>query len=437
VVTAIAAVAIVAGCDAGSRASQPLDTPPAHVLQVLGATKLEADGSLHYDVLDLAGSSSVVGTTSFKLQFDRLLLPSTANRQAVCLQPKLGNVVSPKDCSAGIFLELSYDPVRREVTARQPPQDPPLAAATRYELTAYAAVADTDTGFRTFDGVGLEARAQYEFGVVASPGGVCGGVLCTANGAACTSASECCNKACVGGLCGGACSAGGATCSAPKDCCSLTCTNGTCATCKLAGMACGTATDCCGGSACTPPYDILSTADHFCGQPVPSCSGSSCARPVSILLGGCAYGSCHLQLPEAGAAEGMDLGSVASLLATAVGHPSHETQTGESARDPDQSGLRFGRAMPILDPGVPGASYLVYKLLANRTTPLTLPFPPDPSGDPTVDPPEVARLRKTLVVGMPMPPITAAGAAPLPGEAEWLSEWLLQGAPMPASGNCP
>ena len=87
--------------------------------------------------------------------------------------------------------------------------------------------------------------------------------------------------------------------------------------------------------------------------------------------------------------------------------------------------------MPVIDPSVPGNSYLVYKLLANPHTPLEVPFP-GPAGE---EPHEVGRLRATIVTGMPMPPSTAPAAALRDGEAEWIAEWILQGAPLSAS--CP
>lgn len=315
---------------------------------------LSGDGaSLVFAPVDVAGGSTkVVSTTSFKLQFDRLLLPSSATRQAVCLESVLTNVVNASGCTAGLVLAPSYDPVRREVTYRQVPGNPRMIPGARYQLSVYTAIADTDSGIRSFDGVPLEVPASVEVGVLDDPPGV------------------------------------------------------------------------------VPPYEPLPTGDHFCTAPDPLCTGT-CARSVSTMLGGCAYAGCHAGNPTM-AAEGLELGSPATLLATAIGHTAHETETGEPAAE---SSLRFGRAMPVLDVAVPGNSYLIYKLLARHGLPLSLPFPPDPSGDPTVDPPEVVRLRNSVVVGMPMPPDDASSLTPLrAGEPEWLSAWLLQGAPLPA---CP
>jgi hypothetical protein len=329
-----------------------------HLTGVLAASALSSDGSsLVFSPVDVAGGTTkVVSTTSFKLQFDRLLLPMSATRQAVCLESILTNVVNASGCAAGLVLSPSYDPVRREVTYRQVPGNPRMTPGVRYQLSVFTAIAATDGGIRSFDGVPLEEPASIEVGVLADPPGM------------------------------------------------------------------------------APPYDPLPTNDHYCTQPDPTCTDPTCARAVSTIFTGCSYAPCHKANPGT-AAEGLELGSPATLMATALGHTAHETETGEPAASPEASSLRFGRAMPILDALTPGNSYLIYKLLARHGLPLSLPFAPDPSGDPTVDPPEVVRLRSFLVVGMPMPPSDVPAGVPLrAGEPEWLSAWLLQGAPLPA---CP
>lgn len=349
----------MAGCDLGPADVEPSDTPPVQLTSVLAASEISSDGSsLVYSPIDvIGGRTAVISTTSFKLLFNRLLLPASATRQAVCVESVLDDVVNASQCADGIFLAPSYDPVQREVTYRQAPGNPRLAPGARYQLSVYTAITAADNGIRSFDGVPLEAPASIEFGVRDDPPGA------------------------------------------------------------------------------VPPYDPLPTSDHFCTAPDPPCDNpSTCARSVAGMLGGCSYGGCHAGNPSA-AAEGLELGSPATLVATALGHVAHETETGETAQEPELSSLRFGRAMPILDPGVPGDSYLIYKLLARHGLPLRVPFPPDPSGDPDVDPPEVVRLRSFLVVGMPMPPSDVPSFVPLrAGEPEWISEWLLQGAPLAA---CP
>lgn len=337
----------LAACDAGHPSEQPIDLPPLHVVDVLAATSTTPDGELVYEPLARDGTTQVLSTTPFKIRFDRLLLPGTATRQAVCLQPLIKKVIGPGDCTAGVFLEPSYDPVRREVTYRQSPESPPLAPDIAYALTAYVAISPTDLGFRSFDGTSLPELVRFDLGVQNDGG--------------------------------------------------------------------------------TPvPFDLGPTGDHYCAGPTPGCTGDDCARSVSALLGAC--GGCHGG-PQP--AMGLDLSSSDGLATTALGVAAHGTQTGEHASDPDESPTRFGRAMPLIDPRVPGNSYLVYKLLANRRTPLEVPFP-GPDGE---EPAEVRRIRNTIVVGMPMPPSTALHASLRSGEAEWIADWILQGAP--TAPSCP
>jgi hypothetical protein len=302
--------------------------------------------------------AGVLSTSAIKIRFDRLLLPMTATRQAVCLQSVLTPVTNAAGCVAGVFLRPSYDPVKREITYRQPAGQAPLITNVQYELSVFAAVQDTDNGIRSMEGIPLAAQKQVNFAVAANPGGQ------------------------------------------------------------------------------VPPPDVLSTADHYCTQPDPTClDPTTCPRAVSVILGSCALSGCHTSKGDASAAEGMELGTAYGLLTTAINHVAHETETGEAASTAQPDSARFGRSMPILDPNVPGESYLVYKLLANPHTPLVLPFPNPSSLD---EAPEITRLRSAVVVGMPMPPDNAQAVPLNPaspnrpdmGDLEWLSEWLLQGAPI-------
>ncbi len=167
-----------------------------------------------------------------------------------------------------------------------------------------------------------------------------------------------------------------------------------------------------GGSAEPPPADLCYDVTH------------------GVLQSKCATSGCHTGNGAEdhglvlGPAEGLDLSTNARLRATALSHVAHETQTGEHADEGEDSPSRFGRAMPILDPGQPGNSYLLYKLLANAD-----------NGDPGSDAArerdrieEIARLRAAVVVGMPMPPQDGAGVQIDQAHLEKLSDWILQGA---------
>ncbi len=128
-----------------------------------------------------SGSASlVVPSSSLRLRFDRFLLPSTIIRQAVCLQPSLDDVETYTGCTDGVFLQPSYDPVRREVVLRQEPGSR-LALDTLYKLTLFSPNIEGDCtpdaplscGILAFDRAPLEQAYTFTFQTVAiDPGAV-------------------------------------------------------------------------------------------------------------------------------------------------------------------------------------------------------------------------------------------------------------------------
>ena len=86
----------------------------------------------------------------------------------------------------------------------------------------------------------------------------------------------------------------------------------------------------------------------------------NCADVAAIFRTACAGGCCHGKLAPA---MGLRLGDEDDLVRTALGKVARQTDTGGSIGVPSVSPARFGVAMPILDPGSPATSYLVYKLL--------------------------------------------------------------------------
>lgn len=135
-------------------------------------------------------------------------------------------------------------------------------------------------------------------------------------------------------------------------------------------------------------------------------------------LSSCASGGCHGPggLPVA---MGLDLATPAGIEGTARGHVAHQTQRGPQATTSDQSSLTFGRSMPIVAPGDPGRSYLLYKLLASS----------DFAADRTLAPGETDRLRQGFVVGMAMPPDPFT--VPPPDQLADLVRWIAGGAVVP------
>ncbi len=131
---------------------------------------------------------------------------------------------------------------------------------------------------------------------------------------------------------------------------------------------------------------------------------------------------------------GLDLGSGQGLLGTAISRVAHQTDVEASAGVPTQVPSRFGQGMPIIDPGRPDNSYLVYKLVINRAS-----FGPDPCGASAysvalagvclpASAAETDRLRDWFVRGEPMPP-PETGFSLVAEDVRLVERWILDGAP--------
>jgi hypothetical protein len=124
---------------------------------------------------------------------------------------------------------------------------------------------------------------------------------------------------------------------------------------------------------------------------------------------GCAKSSCHV---GSEAPMSLRLDSRNGLQSTAIGHVAHEADTGPIAGRPLVDPPRFGTGMPVIDPGNPGTSYLLYKLLIG----------PENFGDVC-----------TTKYGVPTP----TGGCPTPDDAERqrLRDWFVRLEPMPYGGS--
>ncbi len=109
-----------------------------------------------------AATDFVQTTSSVRLRFDRFLLPEDAIRQSMCLQSSSDPVPTIQDCANGVFLEPTYDPVRRIVTYRLPTMAA-LVADTKYWLTVLAPTETSPSGFRAFDGASLASNVVLQF----------------------------------------------------------------------------------------------------------------------------------------------------------------------------------------------------------------------------------------------------------------------------------
>jgi hypothetical protein len=91
--------------------------------------------------------------------------------------------------------------------------------------------------------------------------------------------------------------------------------------------------------------------------------------------------------------------------------------------------------MPIIDPGNPGNSYLLYKLAVGPNVLVEIEDEQivEVEGEEVASPEEIHRLLASLVVGLPMPPYSGpdpeSNASFTIEGADTLSAWIAQGAP--------
>lgn len=158
-----------------------------------------------------------------------------------------------------------------------------------------------------------------------------------------------------------------------------------------------------------PPRLSFRTGSGPSGS-VPSSPALDCAGFLaSLARGGCGAGGCHgAPLGRTQPAMGLRLDSAAGLLATAVRRPAHETETGDTTGVSSEDAPRFGANMPLIDPGRPDNSYLLYKLLIAPEVYQSSGTCPDGELCDAPAPAELDRLRAWFVLGEPMPFGTSA-----------------------------
>ena len=194
-----------------------------------------------------------------------------------------------------------------------------------------------------------------------------------------------------------------------------------------------------------PIFQLKCTAPACHGSPVPT----SDAR----------FGNTGMSLPAAG----LVLETSNDVLNTAVGRVANGSNTGARAWKGDPPGRIFGIDMPIVDPGNPGNSWLLYKLLLAPTPPDPPPNPAtrvkcqDSSAIPPLDATKLLALPLTMTamddtersilsdfvlgIWMPYPNMTPTGpstsnAGLTVGELERVRLWIAQGAQIEECGAC-
>jgi hypothetical protein len=169
-------------------------------------------------------------------------------------------------------------------------------------------------------------------------------------------------------------------------------------------------------------------------EPMPSAAsapGAGCDDVLSALgKAGCANAGCH------GGPEprmGLSLDTRTGLLGTAIDRIAHETQAGPELSQHAVSGGRFGVQMPIIDPGRPENSYLVYKLLVSRWLNQeldSLTDPSDPFSPDALPTAEIEAARAWFIEFGAMPPDSVGypdGVSPLE-LVKMIQQWIRAGA---------
>lgn len=163
-------------------------------------------------------------------------------------------------------------------------------------------------------------------------------------------------------------------------------------------------------------------------------------RDVYSTFGKYCTAGCHEVSTAFRPYEALLLDTSEGIIHTALGHVSQQANTGSRAGSPVAPGSVFGIDMPIIDPGNPGNSYLVYKmLLLSQSKPeqYTCLGNDKPNllldgGDMWLASDERQRLAN-LMTGQMMPPISPF---PTTDDVERVSEWIAQGAHLESCKAC-
>jgi hypothetical protein len=143
-------------------------------------------------------------------------------------------------------------------------------------------------------------------------------------------------------------------------------------------------------------------------EPVPDCSEVLTFFSTNPGQGACS--NCH---NSERAPHGLDLSTGNALLATAIGRVAHQTDLGITTGAVLENPSRMGIGMPIIDPGRPDNSYLLYKLIVR----------PENYRSSASDPDVCDSDYRVAVDEGCLPPSEA--------ERKRLGEWFVLGEPMP------
>jgi hypothetical protein len=166
---------------------------------------------------------------------------------------------------------------------------------------------------------------------------------------------------------------------------------------------------------------------------VPVDTSPTCADIVNEVFktspADCSSSRCHSSVDaEQGAPHGLWLDSRANFRVTAINRVARQTEVGDrSGGLPLEQPSRFGVQMPLIQPGNPGNSYLLYKLL--RAPDAFEPCEFDGASAASSFCREAADTCQSAHPDVPFGPGTCI--APSADELERLREWFVRGEPMP------
>lgn len=152
----------------------------------------------------------------------------------------------------------------------------------------------------------------------------------------------------------------------------------------------------------------------FAGQSA-GCSGNGC-HSANLTPNLCPPGQAKSDYVNCGPVPrmGLDLSTPLGISLTAINRVAHQAETGSKTGAPIANPSRFGTSMPIVDPGRPENSYLLYKMLRKDESFWTSPQDSDTC---------------QTIHNVPF----AQGACTLPSLAErdHMREWFVRGEAMP------
>ncbi|MFO0660814.1 MAG: Ig-like domain-containing protein [Polyangiaceae bacterium] len=177
----------------------------------------------------------------------------------------------------------------------------------------------------------------------------------------------------------------------------------------------------------------------YCGKCV---DNTAILGAKEVFQRNCGYGTCHFTTPQYGAAVNLDLSTSSTISKTAIGRLAHETLSAPSSTEAPENPAIFGKNMPLIDPGNPGNSYVLWKMILSAKTyqnvscdggktPATTCEPVDGVASPSAE--DLVRMQNSFLMGEAMPLGFAVGWS----DIQTMQAWIAAGAPIVDDSTCP